>query len=266
MKKQIIELSITPKVKSTDDIVVQNILKAENITKNFGGITAIKNCSIKIETGKLVAIIGPNGSGKSTLFHIISGLVKEDAGNIFFKEENIGKMSDYKRARLGISRTFQDVRLFRNLTIRQHMEIAMEKNNESIYKSILGKLPTYEEKIVDILNLVNLYNPLDTQATDLSYGQRKLLDLAIAIAMPHSLLMLDEPVAGINQKFREDIKEVLTMLKKDGETIIIIEHDMNFVMDIADHIYVLDNGSVIAQGNPDEIQNNPKVLSAYLGV
>ena len=142
----------------------------------------------------------------------------------------------------------------------------MEKNNESIYKSILGKLPTYEEKIVDILNLVNLYNPLDTQATDLSYGQRKLLDLAIAIAMPHSLLMLDEPVAGINQKFRKDIKEVLTMLKKDGETIIIIEHDMNFVMDIADHIYVLDNGSVIAQGNPDEIQNNPKVLSAYLGV
>lgn len=241
------------------------MLKIKQVTKNFGGVRALDKCSLEIEKEKIIAIIGPNGSGKSTLFNVISNLIKKDSGRIYFDKEDITEKEDFNIAKLGISRTFQEVRLFRNLTIKDHLEIALLESDEKLIRSLFGKREDNEKRIKDILNLVGFDKPLDTHATELSYGQRKLLDLAIAIAKPHKILMLDEPVAGVNPKLREGIKEILRKLRKKGDTILIIEHDMNFVMDLADYVFVLDYGKVIAHGTPREIQNNKKVLEAYLG-
>jgi len=240
-------------------------LEVRKVYKYFGGIKALDGCSFSIEKGKITALIGPNGSGKSTVFNVISRILKEDKGKVMFDGKDVTADRDFVVARRGIARTFQQVRLFHNLTIREHLEIALNENDEGLFNSLISKEVNYVEKIKEILDLVGLDKPLSTYATDLSYGQRKLLDLAIGIAKPHSLLMLDEPVAGVNPKLRKEIKRILRELNKKGETILLIEHDMNFVMDLASKIFVLDQGKVIAEGKPKEIQGNKKVLSAYLG-
>jgi len=241
------------------------ILEIKNCKKYFGGIHAIDNCSLSIERGKITSIIGPNGSGKTTLFNVISRLLDIDSGKLLFRGEDISQFQDYQLGKKYISRTFQEVRLFRNLTIRDHIEIAFSSTDELLFKNFFAKRKSSTKKIRDLLSLVGLQKPLNTYVTDLSYGQRKLLDLAIAIAKPHSILMLDEPVAGVNPQLRQEIKKILRKLKKSGETIILIEHDMNFVMDLADYIWVMDAGKIIACGKPRDIQNNKKVLDAYLG-
>jgi branched-chain amino acid transport system ATP-binding protein len=241
------------------------ILEIKEVSKNFGGIKALDKASLDIEKGKINAVIGPNGSGKSTLFNVISGLYKIENGEIKFEGKDIYGLEDYNIAKLGISRTFQEVRLFKNLNIREHLEIALSEEDEKMIKSaFIGEQRT-EKKIREILDLVGLDKPLKTKAINLSYGQRKLLDIGVAFAKKHKLLMLDEPVAGINPELRNKIKKILKKLKKEGETILLIEHDMNFVMEIADYVYVLDNGLVIAKGKPKQIQKNKKVLDAYLG-
>ncbi|MBI5393482.1 ABC transporter ATP-binding protein [Candidatus Woesearchaeota archaeon] len=248
------------------NLIKQNLITIKNLKKSFGGINALDNCSLEIKKNKITAIIGPNGSGKSTLFHAISHLISADSGEIYLDENEISpNMPDYWIASLGIARTFQDARLFRNLTIQDHLEIALSQNDDSLLKSLFGKKENFDEKIKEILHLVGLNKPLNTLATDLSYGQRKLLDLAAAIAKPHSIMLLDEPVAGVNPVLRNEIKHILKELHKKGETIVIIEHDMNFIMDLVDYIYVFDYGAVIAEGIPKEIQDNKKVLEAYLG-
>lgn len=241
-------------------------LKIKNISKHFGGIHALDACSLEIEKEKITAIIGPNGSGKSTLFNVISSLVRSDnSGTISLEKEDITNLEDYKVAREGISRTFQDVRLFKNLTIKDHLEITLSSQDEKLLKSLFTTPQDNKKKIAEILKIVGLDKPTETYATELSYGQRKLLDLAVALAKPHQILLLDEPVAGVNPRLREQIKSILKTLNKNGETIILIEHDMNFVMNLADKIFVLDQGKVIASGKPKKIQNNKKVLEAYLG-
>ena len=245
---------------------MSSVLRVRNVFKHFGGIKALNNCSLEIEKGKIIAIIGPNGSGKSTLFNVISNLISGDKGSVNLEGENITSLNDFKIARMGISRTFQEVRLFKNLSIKDHLEIARGNGDEKLFGSLFGKKTLDDEKVLEVLGLVGLEKPLETFASDLSYGQRKLLDLAVAIAKPHKILMLDEPVAGINPKLREEIKKILKNLnKKQKETILLIEHDMNFVMDLADYVYVLDEGRVIASGTPKQIQRNKKVLEAYLG-
>lgn len=241
------------------------ILEVHNVRKSFGGIKALDGCTFSVEKGKIIALIGQNGSGKSTIFNIISCLLSEDSGNIIFDGHDLANKTDVQVAQAGISRTFQEVRLFRNLTIQEHLEIALAEEDEKLMKSLLGKKRDHLAKIKKILDAVHLTKPLTTYATDLSYGQRKLLDLAMALAKPHLLLMLDEPVAGVNPQLRTEIKQILRTLNQQGETILLIEHDMNFVMDLADYVFVLDNGNVIAEGVPQEIQKNKKVLDAYLG-
>src|SRR3989344_4417552 len=241
------------------------MLQVKNLQKHFGGIKAVDGCSFTVKQGTITALIGPNGSGKSTVFHLISQLEQEDSGKIIFNKKNIVAVSDYKIARLGISRTFQEVRLFKNLSIQDHLEIALAQEDEHLLRSLWKKSEDKTRQIQQIIKRVGLHKDLKTYVTDLSYGQRKLLDFAIAMAKPHDLLMLDEPVAGVNPLIRKEIKTILKQLKKRGETIFVIEHDMNFVMDIADHIIVMDAGKVIAEGKPKQIQKNKKVLEAYLG-
>ena len=241
------------------------ILAVDKVSKSFGGVHALDYCSLEIEKGKITAIIGPNGSGKSTLFNAISRLVIHDKGKINFNDHETYRMKPFHVANLGISRTFQEVRLFKNLTIEEHLKIALSFDDEKLIKSLFYKENNFRDRIKEVLSLVGLDKPLHTYASNLSYGQRKLLDLAIAIAKKHELLMLDEPVAGVNPRLRNEIKSIIRKLNKQGETILLIEHDMNFVMDLADKIFVLDAGSVIAEGSPKQIQSNKKVLDVYLG-
>ena len=241
------------------------MLKIKDVRKNFGGVRALDKCSLDVKKGKITAIIGPNGSGKSTLFNSISNLIKIDKGSISINKRNTLGLKDFEVAKHGISRTFQDVRLFSNLTIQDHIEIALSTKDESLFRGFFVNKEKRRKEIKEILDLVYLNKSINTYATDLSYGQRKLLDLAVAIAKPHDILLLDEPVAGVNPKLRKEIKEIIKKLNKKGATILLIEHDMNFVMNLVDYIFVMDAGNVIAEGKPRQIQNNKKVLDAYLG-
>tara|TARA_Y100000310_G_C20691197_1_gene822353 strand:- start:2508 stop:3245 length:738 start_codon:yes stop_codon:yes gene_type:complete len=244
------------------------MLRVKEVSKAFGGIRAINNAKFDVKEGKITGLIGPNGAGKTTLFDVITGLIRPDNGSIVFVGDELYSKTTHKIINKGISRTFQQVRLFRNLTIREHLYMAMDHRDMSLIRNLFsfskmdeGK----EKKAKNALKLIGLDKPLNTLGGDLSYGQSKLLDLAMALVKPHKLLMLDEPVAGVNPKLRKQIKEILLRLKKEGATILIIEHDMNFIMDICDHIVVLDAGKELVEGPPKDIQNNPKVLEAYLG-
>jgi len=235
------------------------------LSKAFGGIKACDCVDLNVEKGKITALIGPNGAGKTTLFEIISGLQTPDAGTVHFKEQNITKMKDYKIAKLGIARTFQQVRLFKNLELKHHVEFALNNDDEPFWKNVFKKTEISEEKIRKVFERVGLDKRIDTLAHNLSYGQRKLLDLAIALAKPHDLLMLDEPVEGVTPMLREQINGILQKEKKEGKTILLIEHDMNFVSEVADTVYVLAQGKIIAKGKPQDVLKDKKVLEAYLG-
>lgn len=242
------------------------MLKVSHLSKHFGGVQALQGVRIQADAGKITALIGPNGSGKTTLFNAISRIMPVDKGIILINGIDVSKAPAHKVAKETISRTFQQVRLFKNLTIREHLELARSRTDESLFKSFFVKRKKSSDKeLIKLLKSVRLNKPLCTFAADLSYGQRKLLDLAVALAKPHSLLLLDEPVAGVNPGLRQEIKIIIKELVKQGETILLIEHDMNFVMDLADKIFVLESGRVIAKGTPQEIQSNKRVLKAYLG-
>lgn len=241
------------------------IMQTKNISKSFGGVKALDSTDIEIEQGKITAIIGPNGAGKSTLFEIISGLQTPDKGQIYFQSKNITNKPAHQIANSGIARTFQHVRLFKNLSLEKHIEFAVNNDDEKFFKNIFGNTKIKSEKTRTALDKVMLDKNENTFAHNLSYGQRKLLDLAIALAKPHELLMLDEPVAGVTPKIREEIKKILLKEKKEGKTILLIEHNMPFVMSIADVVCVLSQGKVIAKGKPKEVMHNKEVLEAYLG-
>ena len=226
------------------------MLSLKNISKSFGGVKAVDKCAFEVEDNTITSLIGPNGAGKTTTFNIISGLTKPDSGIIKLLRKDITNMPAYRIAQAGISRTFQLTKVFRNMSIRDNLLIA--KNAD-------------EKEMKEMLESVYLHKPLDTIASELSYGQQRLLEIARALLMPHSLLMLDEPTAGINPKIRQELKHILKKLKKEGKTVLLIEHDMGFVMDASDAVIVLNEGRVLKEGKPKEIVKDKKVLEAYLG-
>lgn len=243
------------------------MLHIENISKNFGGVKAIDNCTFSVKEKTITALIGPNGAGKSTLFNIISGIIKADAGKIMLKEKEIINKKPETISNFGISRLFQQSRLFNYLTVKENLLLALDNENTKFWKNLLGYKITKEkeEKIKTLLKTIKLENFENSLANELSYGQKRLTELARTILNPHFLLMLDEPVAGVNPLLRKEISSLLLELKKQGETILLIEHDMNFTLAIADEVIVMDEGKVIASGNPKKIKNNPQVIKAYLG-
>ena len=226
------------------------MLSLKNISKTFGGVKAADRCTFEVEKGAITSLIGPNGAGKTTVFNIISGLTKPDKGTIKLLGKNITNMPVYKIANAGISRTFQLAKVFRNMSIKDNLLIAKNTN---------------EQEMKQILEIVCLNNPLDTIASELSYGQQRLLEIARALLMPHTLLMLDEPTAGVAPKTRQELKLILKKSREDGKTILLIEHDMEFVMDISDNVIVLNEGKVLKIGKPKDIAKDKRVLEAYLG-
>ncbi len=244
------------------------MLKIQNLSKHFGGVKAVNNCSFEIKENYITALIGPNGSGKSTVFNLISGVIKEDSGKIVYDKKDITHFSPEKVSNTGISRLFQKSQLFNNLTVKENLLLAIDNEDTKFWKNIIGRNKISEEKkekVKEALGMIEMSVFANKLGRELSYGQKRLVEVVRTILNPHKLLILDEPIAGVTAKLRTRISEILFNLKKQGTTILLIEHDMNFALNIADEVVVLDDGVVIAKGTPNQIRNNKKVLEAYLG-
>lgn len=254
------------------------MLRVDNVTMQFGGVFAVKNASIRIDKGELVALIGPNGAGKTTLFNQVSGEYTPTSGKIYFDngsgEKDITGMRPDLITRIGICRTFQNIRLFKKLSVFENVFIANNINFKSNLFSSVTRMPNYNkeekeyfEKTEYLLKKVGLSEFKDDRADSLPYGKQRRLEIARALATDPILLLLDEPAAGMNPQETNELINFIQDIKNEYKlTIFMIEHHMNVVMNISDRIYVLDHGELIAEGTPKEIQSNSKVIEAYLGV
>ncbi|MBI4135564.1 ABC transporter ATP-binding protein [Candidatus Uhrbacteria bacterium] len=241
------------------------MLSIKNLTKHFGGVRAVDHCSFEVTPARITALIGPNGAGKTTLFNCIAGVHLPEAGQVIFAGRDITTLPIYLRAQFGLSRTFQLVRTFKNMTVEENLRLAAEPDDQNFWRSILFPRPVVQTYLKDMLRLVGLNQSLKFPAKSLSYGQSKLLSLARALLQPHKILMLDEPVAGVAPTLRQNFKTLLPELKARGETIFFIEHDMDFVRAVADHVIVMDQGKVLTEGTPEQVLKDQRVLDAYLG-
>ena len=244
------------------------MLKIKKLKKYFGGVKAVDGCSFEITQNKITALIGPNGSGKTTIFNLISGLLRSDDGEIILSGKKITNLAPHKISNLGLSRVFQQAHLFDNLSIEDNLSIAIDNEDMKFGKNLFALNSINKEKrkkIEEVMAMIGIDKSMNHLCVELSYGQKRLVELARAILNPHNLLILDEPVAGVNPKLRNKIKDILKKLKVQGETVLLIEHDMNFTFAVADHIVVMDAGKIIAEGTPKEIRGNKLVLDAYLG-
>jgi len=244
------------------------MLKIKNLKKHFGGVKAVDGCSFEIKKGSTTALIGPNGSGKSTLFNLISQVVDEDSGKIIFNNTDITDFSPEQVSNIGISRLFQKSQLFENLTARENLLLALDNEDTKFFKNLLGNnkiTKEKEKKVNEALEMIEMTHFKNKLGREMSYGQKRLIEIARTILNPHELLILDEPVAGVNPKLRRKIESILKKINKKGSTIFLIEHDMDFALSIADNVIVLDEGKVLIQDKPNKIRNNKKVLEVYLG-
>jgi branched-chain amino acid transport system ATP-binding protein len=233
------------------------ILKVENLSKFFGGIKANENINFNVNQGEILGVIGPNGAGKSTLFDLITGYTKPDNGKIFYKDKNIFGARPDVVSNLGIGRTFQKLKPFSDQTLLENVMIGAFAKENNIKKA--------RDRALEVIDFVDLIEKRHHYAKELSTGQRKRLELARAMATEPDLLLMDEVTGGVDQKTIPGLVELLKKLKKFGTTIITIEHNINIIMEISDNILALDQGQKIAFGKPKEIQNNKKVIDAYLG-
>jgi branched-chain amino acid transport system ATP-binding protein len=253
------------------------LLTVNNLTKNFGGLAAVSHVTISVEENELIGLIGPNGAGKTTLFNLLTGVYEPSSGDVLLKvggkEERLNGMKPYKVADLGLSRTFQNIRLFKDLTVLDNVLVAMNsKNKEGFFTSIF-RLPKYYQtetkmlaKVKELLQIFGLDTKMNTLAKNLPYGEQRRLEIVRALATQPKILFLDEPAAGMNPQETAELTQLIRKIQREFQiTIVLIEHDMSLVMDVCERIYVLEYGQVIAHGTPSEIKNNPKVIQAYLG-
>ena len=243
-----------------------SILEVNNVSKSFGGVKANVDISMSVDKGKIVGLIGPNGSGKTTLFNSIVGTYPIDQGSIKFNSKEVSELPVPIIAKLGLLRTFQQTRIYGKLNCVENMLISHKASDESLVK-IFSQIPkNLTEKAENLLNFVGLYQKRKLRAGDLSFGQQKLLELAMALMNEPEMLLLDEPTAGINPTL---INGLINRLRKANEelgiTLCVIEHNMRVIMNLASHIYCLANGKLLASGSPKELQKDKRVIEAYLG-
>jgi branched-chain amino acid transport system ATP-binding protein len=243
------------------------LLQLNGVSKSFGGIRALSGVTCAVRQGKIVGVIGPNGAGKTTLFNVVTGAYRADAGEVRFGQELINRLPSHRIARAGIARTFQNIRLFAGMTVWEHLLVA-QPHQEAALRRLL---PTHwadriaQKRAEQVLGFFGLHSVRDRTARSLPYGIQRKVEMARALTAGPRLLLLDEPVTGMNQDEAEEVRELLLRLRGEGLSIFLIEHDMSFVMNLCDYLYVLDFGALIAEGLPAEIRSNPAVLDAYLG-
>ena len=249
------------------------LLEVKDLTKNFGGLTAVGDVTMELHEGELVGLIGPNGAGKTTLFNLLTGVYEPSEGIISLAGTILNGKAPSKIASLGLGRTFQNIRLFKNMTVLENVLIGLGNHGKSEVFASFFRLPAFykneealKTKAIELLKIFDLDGDADTLAKNLPYGQQRRLEIVRALATEPKILFLDEPAAGMNPQETAELTQLIRKIKEEfGITIILIEHDMSLVMEVTERIYVLEYGRLIAHGTPEEIRNNKRVIEAYLG-
>lgn len=248
------------------------LLQIDNLCLSFGGLKATNDVTMHLKEGKISGLIGPNGAGKTTFFNLISGVYKPDSGTIVFDGKKIDGLSPYQINEAGISRTYQVINLFRKMSVLENVMVGMHPRLKSnVFESLLhtkrerAEEQASKDRAYELLDFVGLKELALDEAGSLPYGQQRLLEIVRGLASNPKLILLDEPAAGMNSKEKEDLNVLLRKIIATGVTILIVEHDMKLVMDVTDHIFVLNYGKKLAEGTPEEIQKNTEVIAAYLG-
>jgi len=248
------------------------ILEVRDLNKRFGGLQAVGDVSFSVQQGSIKALIGPNGAGKTTLFNLLSGMLPPDSGTIRFINDDVQRLQPYQVAALGMSRTFQHIRLFPHMTALENIMIGRHMHSKAGFIAGMLSLPwtrkeekTVRERSLDIMAFLGIADFADTEATSLAYGQQRILELGRALACEPKLLLLDEPAAGLNMRETAEMAKLISRIRDTGITVLLVEHDMSLVMNISDEIVVLSYGQKIADDKPLAIQKNPEVIKVYLG-
>ena len=250
-----------------------SILELKHITKTFGGVHAVDSASLGFEQGKVTALIGPNGAGKTTVFNCISGFLTPDTGTVTYRGDDVTGLNAWQIAQRGIGRLFQDVRLFYKMTVLDNVMAAFpDQQGERVWRSVFirwkvnGQERVLTDRAVELLEFVGLSDKADSLGEDLSFGQQKLVALARLLAADADVLLLDEPVAGVNPGLAETLLATIRRLAVQGKTVVVIEHNMNAVLDVADWAYFMDDGALTSSGLPQDVLADPKVRAAYMGL
>ena len=240
------------------------ILRTEDISKHFGAVRAVDRLSVSIFRQWITCIVGPNGSGKSTLMDLLSGMLPLDEGAVIIDGVGLRVIRPYDAPERGVTRTFQDVRLFDQMTVWDNIIVVL--TDRRTFPSLLERMrPRHKEKAERILRSVGMWEKRDAMAMDLSYGQRKLLEIGRAMAMDVSIYLFDEPFAGLFPQMLERVKSILKEMREQGNTIVFVSHNMDIVRELSDHLFVLDSGTLLAAGEVEEVLARPDVIDAYLG-
>lgn len=248
------------------------MLKVENLTLKFGGLYANNDISLTVKDGSITGLIGPNGAGKTTFFNAISGVYKPTSGKVIFQGTDISGLEPYRISHLGMTRTYQVINIFKKMTVLENVMVGMHgQMKQGFFSSVLktGKERAEEARVrqeaYELLDFVNLKNYAGDLSGSLSYGDQRRLEIVRGLASKPKLILLDEPCAGMNSREKETLNELLYRIQDSGVTILIIEHDMKLIMGVTDYLYVLNYGKLLAHGSPGEVQQNPEVITAYLG-